>query len=100
MDKPDLTVVLPTDPIFAAKTLKIELMSDGRMSVEATGSDNKEQRPLSIREQRELLRFAMDQLEDQKMATFVSLLVDNLLKQQIKPDGFRMKSVKDFLLGK
>lgn len=84
----------------------IEIGNDDRIRFEsfnfkkAEGADVSVRVPMTIREKRSLLRDTLDFVNDQTMAEFCSIYIDNLMKQQIQPNGFRKKSMFDFLKGK
>lgn len=67
---------------------------DGTRTISAVTADDT---AMTFSEQRTLLRWAEDKVQDMVMATFVSKLLDSALQQKIKPAGWREKSVLDFL---
>ena len=78
------------------KSILIELKEGGEYTVHAKAGDM----AMSINEQKVILRDVLDHIQDRVMATMIQVCVQKMLEQQVKPDGFRKKSIKDFLLGK
>lgn len=87
------------------QSISIEVKENGQMTLSAfiygaTEGGTEVKKPMSIREQRGLLRDVLDFINDRVAAEFTSIFVDQMLQQKVKPKGFRLGSIKDFLTGK